>query len=94
MYWTLENQYFPGTVNSIESNGFRVIQYDDNDIETLNLNDEKWDFELPTTLNSAYSGFSTALKSNEEEVLSDMVEALGNRPFLRHHAQDLSLIHI
>ena len=29
VYWPLENQYFPGTVNSIESNGFRVIQYDD-----------------------------------------------------------------
>lgn len=41
VYWPLENKYFTGTVKIFNSDRMRVIHYDDDDQETLNLVDEQ-----------------------------------------------------
>lgn len=63
------------------------MQYDDGDQETLGLDNEDRLFEQPTTLNCNTTDFAGNLQSNEQDVLSDMFEALANRAFFRHDAQ-------
>lgn len=41
-FWHLQNQYFPGTVGPVDNSGQHVVKYDDEDVETLNLNNEDW----------------------------------------------------
>ena len=85
IFWPIDNRYYTGTVQSVESDGIRVVHYDDDDVEKLNLSTENWKYDA--TVSASTSGFSNTLQSNEQEVLSDMLSALGNRSFLRHQAQ-------
>lgn len=40
-YWPLENQYYIRTLNAI-NDGKHIYMYDDDDVETLNLDSDTW----------------------------------------------------
>lgn len=84
---TTRRIFFSGTLITIASNGSRVVHYDDNDIETLDLMREKWSYINSDTMNSATSGCDITLASNQQTVLSEMFDVFGKRLFLRHHSQ-------
>ena len=44
VYWPLENNHFPGTVQAFETDGRAHVVYDDGDQEMLNPSDEQWRF--------------------------------------------------
>lgn len=73
-------------MESIITSGEHLIKYDDDESETLNLNDEEWGYEQPSNLQAAFGSVIT-LQSNEQEVLSDMLEVFGNSSYMRHHTQ-------
>lgn len=56
IFWPLDNKYYLGTVDSISQHGKNLINYDDDDEETLTFNDEEWRYEQSATL-PAGSGF-------------------------------------
>lgn len=85
IFWPLENQFFSGTIGNVHEDGTRDVHYDDDDFEVLNLDTENW--KLETTASALQAGFEYTLHSNEQDVLSNMVDKLGHKPFLRHHAQ-------
>lgn len=87
VYWPLDDQYYSGTVNSIDPNGSHVIHYDDDEIETLNLSNESWKFVSTNSVVASTTAFNRVLESNEQEVLGDIFESFGNRSFLRYQAQ-------
>lgn len=94
IFWPLDDTYYPGKVTSIEDDGRCTIEYDDEVRETLNMVDEVWRFEQQS-VNASTLGVIKTLTSNEQEVLSSMMEQLGQRPFLLHHAQgfEQSVLH-
>lgn len=62
--------------------------YDGNDIWILNQESEKWQYVKNDTVIAAQSGFNTALKRKDQDVLSDMFDPPGKEPLVRHQAQD------
>lgn len=82
--WPLDNCFYPGVVSSVENN-VHHINYEDGDAESLKLEDEEWRFGATLSSSSVFTGHS--LISNEQHVLSLMLETLGNKSFMRHHAQ-------
>ena len=85
IYWPQDDKHYPGTVHSVNDDNTRVIHYDDDDIETLNLINETWHYVTNSSLQANSANFDCTLDSNEQSVLNEMLEAVGNRPFLRHH---------
>ena len=63
IFWPIDNRYYTGTVQSVESDGIRVVHYDDDDVEKLNLSTENWKYDA--TVSASTSGFSNTLQSNE-----------------------------
>lgn len=62
VYYLSEHQYFDGTVYC-RNNGKLFVINDDNDIGTLNLETENWQYiEIDTSI-ASQSGFSTVLKT-------------------------------
>ena len=83
VFWRIDNQFYPGVVQSVEHNK-HVISYDDGDKEELVLSDETWR-ALPALNSSIIPG--KKLKSNEQTVLAQMLDTFGNKSFLRQQAQ-------
>ena len=67
--WPLEQKSYPGFVKSVNSDGTRVIHYDDDDLETLDLKNEIWNY-CENTMSANLSGFVQKLHSNEQEAVS------------------------
>lgn len=76
--------FYPGTIASVTSDGNHVVNYDDGETETLDLESEVW---KPVEVMSAqFSGFPS-VASNSPDVLRSIMETLGQKPFMLHHAQ-------
>ena len=88
VFWPLEDRFFIGTVHSEADDGRLNIHYDDRDKECLDMTTEKWNFTNAVSASSSVLSLGLHLTSTESEVLSSMVEKFGNKPFLKHHAQD------
>ena len=59
--------------------------YDDDEEENdLIMNEEQWRF-IAASANKVQ--FTNQLTSSEQDVLKNMFETLGNKPFLLHHSQ-------
>lgn len=82
--WPEDNLYYPGVITSINDIGQHVTNYDDGDREELNMCNETW--RSDSTLNANATSLPS-LKSNVQGVLKDILDTLGNKPFMRHHAQ-------
>lgn len=61
-----------------------VIVYDDAEVKTLNMANERWRYALSA---HALVGPLSALSSDEQRVLRELTEFFGNKPFLRHQFQ-------
>ena len=87
VFWPLDQEYYPGIVESEENDGRINVKYDDGDTECLDITKEVWKFN--DSLTSSSSSFSNMLQvtSTENSVLSSMLEHFGNKPFMRHQAQ-------
>lgn len=72
---------------SVDNSGQHVVKYDDDDVEALNLNNQELKFIQRHTRKSLAGIDMVTLPSNEQELLSDMFTALGNKAFLRHTTQ-------
>ena len=81
----MDVKYYTGEVKEVLQDGRHVIEYDESDKETLNLDNENWKF-LHSLESNAIELLAT-LPSNEQEILSEMMDVLGQKPFLFHHAQ-------
>ena len=44
VYWPMDVKYYTGEVKEVLQDGRHVIEYDDSDKETLNLDNENWKF--------------------------------------------------
>lgn len=86
MYWTMDHQYYPGTVHAVNDNGPHTIHYEDNDQETLDLANEQWRFKVNIS-NVLQTYVNEALKSNEQKVLSELFKSFSNQPFPRYQSQ-------
>lgn len=87
IFWTMDNMYYPGTVSQITESGEHVINYDDDDVETLTLSNETWRFKpSQSSLNAALGNFCT-LPSDEQRILKEIMDVFGNKPFMGHQAQ-------
>lgn len=71
-------------MSSISDSGQHVIQYDDGDLETLDLWSEAWRFCATSVSSIPAARF---LASDEPEVLAYMLTHFGNKPFMLHQAQ-------
>lgn len=87
VYWPLEHKCCPGTVHSIYEDTKHIIHYDYEDVETLELENEIWKFDkFVSGTKPGTSNFNITLKNTEQDPLSEMFSALGNRSFLQHEA--------
>lgn len=84
VFWPLDDSYYPGTVTEITDDGCHVVDYDDGNSEKLNLSVENW--RSSSILSASYSGFPS-LQSDSFEVLQAMLETIGQKPIMLHHAQ-------
>ena len=86
MYWPIDATFYPGTVSELTDNGSHVISYDDGDTESLIMSDETWRFQSSLANASTISSMPT-ICSNEQEILSKILDTFGNKPFLLRKAQ-------
>lgn len=82
--WPDDNQCYLGVIRYIDENGAHVVNYDDGDIETLQLKNEDWCLE--NTINSNLSVLPF-IETEASTVLKTMLDSLGHQPFLFHHTQ-------
>lgn len=54
LFWELDNQYYPGTVLSINPVGQYNIKYDDGEVETVNLKNETRIYHTDGMLNTLW----------------------------------------
>ena len=73
-----------GTVTTIYRN-LHSINYDDGDQETLNLNNGTWRPPDRSSSSSVYAG--PKIQSNEQDVLTDIMDAVGNKSFMKQHVE-------
>lgn len=85
VFWPLDNQYYSGIVSSYDDDGKATINYDDSEIETLDMSKETW------KLSAASSALSMKIDSNtlEQQVLKLYQSLFQNKTFMRHQAQSL-----
>jgi len=86
VYWPLEAQFYPGTVNSIEDDKV-VVHYDDGDTETLEMEKENWRYPHITSNRASLDNFE--MKSSEAEVLKQYHRVFGYKDFMAYQAQGL-----
>lgn len=84
VYWPLDNTYYSGEIKSINEKGLCTVRYDDEEEEHLDMSNETWRYEQAA---QSASENITTLESNDQVILAEMLEVLGQRPFLYHHAQ-------
>lgn len=75
VYWPLMDQFYSGTVKNITDN-HDTVNYNDGDVETLQLQQEIW--LLPDMLSSLSDYFGSKLVSNEQEVIRGIMDAISN----------------
>ena len=77
--------FYRGTVMS-EKYGRHQIKYDDGEQESLRLSDESWR-KVDDNLHNMSAFTGPTLASNEQDVLRNIMDTLGNKAFMRHHAE-------
>lgn len=82
-YWRRDDQYYPGTVFDISTAGRQVINYDNGDIETLNLTNEIWGAGTNLAANSI---LTRRILSDASKVTKNFYDSISNKPFLWHRA--------
>lgn len=87
LYCPLEGQYYSSEVTEVHDDGACVIEYDDADVETLNISKEMWRYKPNNTFHSNAGTFERTLQSPEGSFLKETLTVFGNRPFMLHHAQ-------
>lgn len=88
MNWTLEHKLVPGTTETVTDNGKHTINYDEDDVKTLELENENWKFNNSVNgLKAGTSKFNMSPKSREQKSLSEMFSDLGKRSSLQNQAQ-------
>lgn len=86
VFWPLDNQYYNGTVANISDNNVFTISYDDGEVEELpDMSKENWRFSSSAMLHAMSA--TNLVVSNEGEILNQLLEYFGNKPFLRYRAQ-------
>lgn len=66
VYWPLEHKLFPGNVNSINDDGKDVILYDEDEVETINLEEETWQyFNISDTVCALRNRYKLNLKHHK-----------------------------
>ena len=85
--WPLDEQFYPGTVESEAQDGRLQIHYDNGDTEQLDMKKEVWRFNNALPANSSILSPALQVVSNDGTVISSMREHFGNKPFQRHQAQ-------
>lgn len=91
IYWPIDNQYYDGRIISAENNVQLNIQYNDGDVESIDLNNEDWKLYKSLAENSSMvtnSATELQVDFSTSEVLSSMVEEFVNKPFLKHQSQN------
>lgn len=89
VFWPLDNQFYSRTVRQIDSNGYHVLMYNDGDVDTLILMGELWrQIRGQTTSNVLRASLNISLTSNEQYILSDMMDTFGNKAFSKQHARE------
>lgn len=69
LFWELGNNFYPGHVSSISPTGQYVINYDDGEVEAVNLSTEIWRYQQTDPLNGL-TPTTNELHSNYTEVLN------------------------
>lgn len=86
VFWPFEQQYYLGTVHSVDEDVKHDIKYDHDDLQTLDFSSKIRGYDNDN-MPSAIFGFLKTLESSKQEVVSHMFEVLGNRSFIRQHTQ-------
>ena len=95
VFWPLDNAYYSGEVINVNDDGNYMVLYDDEETETVKITDEQWRYEADVpqenlgtdTLQGGALEVVKTLTSNHQEVIQSMMDKLGQRPFMYHHAQ-------
>ena len=87
IYWSDDNEYYPGVIQSENNDGHLNVQYDDGDEKCLDMNNEKWKFLPASSAKCATNSVATELSSTEPTVLATVDKHFENKPFLKHEAQ-------
>lgn len=86
VFWPLDNQYYNGTVENISDNNVFTINYDDGEVENIpDMSKENWRFSSSAMLHEISA--TNLVVSNESEILNQLLDFFGNKPFLRYRAQ-------
>lgn len=84
VFWPLDNIYYKGEVSDVDDGWKHTIQYDDGDQEKLDLSTETWKISTVTANSIAHPAL---LQRNTKQVLAEMFRHLGNKSFMKFHAQ-------
>jgi len=87
VYWPLESRFYPGVVSDIEDGKYN-IQYDDGDVEVLEMQNENWRYQA-ISANHVDTHVPFEMKSSEADVLKKYYDVFGYKDFMRHQAQGL-----
>lgn len=68
-----------------------MITYDDDDVENLKIADENWRYDSST---NAAGGNSSQLPLDEQLLLKEIMDMLGDKPLLCHQAHRLAQLPI
>ena len=91
VYWPLDNQFYSGTVASInDEDETYSIDYKDGEKASFNLPDEVWRYSPNETIAASTAQLEIKdLVSSEQEVLKSYISEFGHKDFMRHQAQGL-----
>lgn len=84
VYWPLDEQRYTGTNESVLEDGSVIVQYDDGDIETLDLSREDWKPSSSTVQANTATPIVINIAPGE---LRKMLHHLDKKLFLKHQAE-------
>lgn len=85
VFWTDDNQFYSGTMFAVKRKMY-AVGYDDADQETLNMANKTWRFASAIIITDLAAYISVVRE--EPQVLDQILVAFGNKPFMRHAAQE------
>lgn len=84
VYWPGDDVYYPSVFEEITTDDKHTVQYDDGDSETLDINGEQWRY---INLLSAKVSYLPRFESEKPKVLKEILNYIGDKPFLFQHVQ-------
>lgn len=79
LYWPIADQFYSGSVSSVDSSGLCKISYDDGDVEILDMNEEIWRFTDSLIASATTAALPELFSNGKDHYNSTSLHLVANR---------------